>query len=75
MEKQEVSKVYSIKELKCMKVNAREEYHAYARQCDERIEEIRNDRGQKLKAPEYSPYYEEGRSRARSNPHSLEGDM
>jgi|TARA_B110000902_G_scaffold97785_1_gene115611 hypothetical protein len=70
-----ISNVQSIKELKCMKANALAAYHAYARQCDERVEEIRNYRGQKLKAPEYSPYYEEGRSRARSNPHALEGDM
>ena len=70
-----IPNVQSIKELKCMKANALAAYHAYARQCDERVEEIRNDRGQKLKAPEYSPYYEEGRSRARSNPHALEGDM
>lgn len=70
-----VNNVKSIKELKAMKANALAAYHAYAHQCDERIEEIRNDRGQKLKAPEYSPYYEEGRSRSRANPHSFEGDM
>ena len=70
-----VSNVRSIKELQAMKANALAAYHAYAGQCDERIEEIRNDRGQELKAPEYSPYYEQGRTRARSNPYALEGDM
>ena len=70
-----ISNVQSIKDLNRMKKNAQKEYHAYARQCDERIEEIRDGRGQKLKAPEYSAYYEEGRSRERSNPHALEGDM
>jgi hypothetical protein len=72
---QNMMNVKSIKDLKRMKADARAAYHAYARQCDERIEEIRNGRGQKLKAPEYSAYYEEGRSRARANPYSLEGDM
>tara|TARA_R110001606_G_scaffold51274_1_gene127805 strand:+ start:156 stop:365 length:210 start_codon:yes stop_codon:yes gene_type:complete len=66
-----ISDVKSIKELKRMKADARAAYHGYARQCDERIAEMRAGRPPR----QWSAYYEEGRSRARSNPHALEGDM
>lgn len=52
----------SIRELKRLQGEALARYHAEYQALEDRIKAVRKERGTKLKEPDWTGYYEEGRS-------------